>query len=95
MTDPKSVVACGSNAEIEMGFGVFVFIFSALIAVGVEVVAYGIRKHKFWGWIAGLIVYGRYLPSLFLPLGVLGLWGFLTEGSRVEFGLGSVGAQPT
>ncbi len=56
-------------------------------AVGVELVAYGIRKRRFWGWVAGLVVFGMYVPSLFFPLGALGLWGLPATGSRAQFGM--------
>ena len=59
-----------------VGFGAFV-----------EVVAWGLRNRKFWAWIAGLIVFALYVPSLFIPLGVLGLMGLLNEASRREFGM--------
>ena len=83
------------DAFAATGISVFLFFFCALIAVGVEVVAYGIHKRKFWGWVAGLIVFGIYAPSLFLPLGAFGLWGLLATGSRAEFGVGGSGGQPT
>ena len=82
------------NASAATGVSVFLFIFCALIASGVEVVAYGIHKRKFWGWVAGLIVFGIYAPSIFLPLGAFGLWGLLAAGSRAEFGVGGSGGQP-
>ena len=67
----------------------------AALAVGVEVVAYGIHKRRFWGWVAGLAVFGLYATSLFFPLGALGLWGLLAPGSRIEFGIGRSGGPPT
>ena len=63
-------------------------VFSLCLAAGVEVIAHGIRKRQFWAWVAGLCVFGLYAPSLFLPLGALGLWGLLDAGSRAEFGIG-------
>lgn len=68
--------------------GACLFAFCALIAAGVEFVAYGVHKRRFWGWVAGLIVFGMYAPSLFFPLRVLGLWRLLATGSRAEFGIG-------
>jgi len=58
-----------------------------LLALGVEVVAYGVHRRRYWGWIAGLCVFGVYVPSLFLPLGILGLWGLLDRSSRQVFGI--------
>lgn len=63
----------------------------ALIA-GIEFVASGLKRRKFWAWVAGLCIFGVYVPSLFLPLGALGLWGLLDTGARKEFGVdGGVG----
>jgi hypothetical protein len=59
------------------------------MAAGIEVVAYGLRLRKFWAWVLGIVIFGLYLPSLFLPLGAFGLWGLLDEGSRAELGIGS------
>ena len=89
-------LADGGDLEVATttGVSVFLFMFCALIAVGVEIVAYGIHKRRFWGWVAGLIVFGIYAPSLFMPLGALGLWGLLAAGSRAEFGVGGSRGQP-
>jgi hypothetical protein len=69
--------------------------FCVLLAGGVEVVAWGIHKRRFWAWIAGLIVFGTYTASLFFPLGVLGLWGLLASRSRIEFGVARNDGCPT
>ena len=69
-----------------------------LLAAGIEVVVWGLKRRKFWAWIAGICLFGLYLPSLFLPLGWLGLWGLLDAGSRSEFGIGVAkprGFEPT
>ena len=63
----------------------FIGVFSLGVSGGVEVVAWAIRRRKYWGWIAGLCGFGMYTPSLFLPLGVLGLWGLLDAGSQEVF----------
>lgn len=73
----------GMNTPI----AVFMLAFCLGLIVGIEVV--GLRRRKFWAWVAGLCVFGMYATSLFLPLGALGLWGLLDEGSRAEFGVGS------
>ena len=67
--------------------GLLVLIFCALLVAGVEAVASGVQKRTFWGWVAGLVLFAIYLPSFFLPLGVLGLWGLLAAGSQAEFGI--------
>lgn len=69
-------------------FGTVMLVFSLGLIVGIEVVVFGLRKRKFWAWIAGLCIFAIYAPSLYFPLGLLGLWGLLDEGSRAEFGVG-------
>ena len=64
-------------------------VISLALVVGVEFVAYGLRKRKFWAWVAGLCIFGLYVPSLFLPLGAFGLWGLLAPESRKEFDTGT------
>ena len=65
-----------------------VFIISVVLIVVIEVVASGLHRRRFWAWVAALCLFAMYLPSLFLPLGALGLWGLLSPGSRVTFGIG-------
>jgi hypothetical protein len=65
------------------------FVFCMAMAVGVEFVAEGLRRRRFWAWVVGLCIFALYVSSLFLPLGVLGLWGLLDAGSRAEFGIGA------
>ncbi len=90
----------GDAGDNEVGagdplFGTICASFCVVLAAGVEVVAYGIHKRRFWGWIAGLVVCGIYTPSLFFPLGILGLWGLLAPGSRTEFGVVRSNSDPT
>ncbi len=66
---------------------VAVAVLCLLLATLVEVAAWGIRRRRLWAWILGLVIFGLYIPSLFLPLGALGLWGLLDAGSRVEMGM--------
>jgi catechol 2,3-dioxygenase-like lactoylglutathione lyase family enzyme len=68
--------------------GVGVLVFSLALVAGIELVALGLRRRRFWAWVAGLCIFGVYAPSLFLPLGALGLWGLLDAGSRRAFGVG-------
>ncbi len=69
---------------IAIGFGIFCL----MLAVGVEVIVYGLHRRWFWAWLAGILVLGIYLPTIFLPLGAIGLWGLLDAESRAEFGMG-------
>jgi hypothetical protein len=59
----------------------------ALLVAGVEVIAHGVALRRRWAWIAAIGLFATYIPSLFLPLGVLGLWGLLDRRTRDEFGV--------
>ena len=76
-----------TGADLTFGLGFLVFCLA--LVCGIEFVVVGLKRRKFWAWIAGLCIFGIYLPSLFLPLGALGLWGLLDSGSRKEFGVES------
>ena len=90
------------HTGIGLPLAVGMFVFCLALIAGVEFVAFGLGRRKFWAWVAGLCIFGTYAPSLFFPLGVLGLWGLLDRGSRAEFGVGgpqtsaepSVGPEP-
>lgn len=58
----------------------------SLIAFLVELVASAIRRRSFGGWVVGLILFSIYVPTLFMPLGIVGLWSLLLPASRREFG---------
>ena len=75
---------------LEGGQGVvFISIIYIIVCLGIaalnEVVARAIKKRRFWGWVAGIILFGLYIPSPFLPLGGFGLWALLTPNSRKVF----------
>ena len=76
---------------IRNGTLAFVIVLSLGMAALSEVIVWGLHRRRMWGWIAGLCVFGLYLPSLFFPLGALGLWGLLDPGSRALFGMGQAG----
>src|SRR5690242_17836084 len=78
-----------TSESYSSGLAVFLLLFCLALAVGVEFLAAGLRRRRFWAWIAGIVVSGIYVPSLFLPLGALGLWGLLATGSRKAFGVGA------
>lgn len=78
----------GPGERWGIAVGVGVLSFCAVLVAGIELVAHGLRKRRFWAWVAGLCIFGVYLPSLFLPLGALGLWGLLDAGSQRVFGIG-------
>lgn len=72
----------------EFPLGAVVLMLCLVLAAGIEYVAYGLNQRKFWAWVAGLIIFGLYVPSAFLPLGGFGLWGLLDKGTRAEFSIG-------
>lgn len=84
-------------SDDETGLGLPLAIVMLLVclalAAGIEFVVYGLHRRKFWAWVAGLCIFGLYAPSLFLPLGALGLWGLLDSSSRAEFGVGNSGSR--
>lgn len=65
--------------------GLVFLVVSLLMAVGVEVVVAGLKRHRFWAWTAGVIICGLYIPSLFIVLGAFGLLGLLDQGTRGLF----------
>ena len=83
------------SGEDETGLGlplaIGMCVLCLALAAGVEVVVFGLHQRKFWAWVAGLCICGTYVPSLFLPLGALGLWGLLDSDSRAEFTVGTGG----
>src|SRR4051812_36652194 len=52
-------------------------VLSLALAAGIETVAHGLRRRRYWGWVAGLCIFTLYIPTVFLPLGALGLWALL------------------
>src|SRR5262249_19533388 len=63
-----------ADDEHGLPFAVCMLIFCLALVAGIEVVVYGLHRRRFWAWVAGLSIFGMYLPSLFFPLGALGLW---------------------
>ena len=42
-------------------------------AAGIELVARGLRRHRHWGWVAGVCILTLSIPTVLLPLGAVGL----------------------
>jgi len=61
----------------------------ALICLGVAgscfAVSKGLRRRRRWAWTTALVIFIVHLPSPLLPLGALGLFGLLGEGTRARF----------
>lgn len=55
------------------------------LAFGVRAVVQALRMSKPWAWRAALLLCVLYLPTLFVPLGALGLFALLSAGTRARF----------
>ncbi|WP_144053691.1 hypothetical protein [Baaleninema simplex] len=64
---------------------VAIFIACLVFVSIIEFIRRGLKRRKFWAWVAGIGIFALYIPSLFFPLGALGMWGLLDKGSRREF----------
>jgi hypothetical protein len=75
-------------------FSVGLLLFCLAMSAGSEFVVYGLRRRKFWAWVAGLCIFGlgMVMCGCVIPACALGLWGLLDSGSLREFGVsGSTG----
>ncbi len=61
-----------------------ILFFLAFITVIMFVIG-GLRKNKVWAWVAALVFSILYTFSLFLPLGLVGLYGLLHKDTRRSF----------
>jgi hypothetical protein len=66
--------------------GIVFAVFCFTLAVVVETIAWGIRRRYYWAWILGVGTFALYVPSIFMPLGILGVWWLMDDSSRAEFG---------
>ena len=63
----------------------------ALLAVGLQVLVWGLRRRMYWAWILGIVVCGLQIASILqgvIPLAVLGglgLWGLVDSETVVAF----------
>lgn len=65
---------------------VFFFVFISLgMAVFIEIICRHLKQGRYWAWIAGLILCGIYIPSLFIILGIVGLLGLLKPDTKTYF----------
>lgn len=68
-----------------LGFTIF-FVFLCLgMAIFIEIVCQHLKQGKYWAWIAGLILSGIYIPSLFFILGLIALIALLKPESKAFF----------
>src|SRR3989344_678736 len=71
---PKYLPFLAPYIALFIGMGVFV-----------EIVIKGLKDNKYWAWIAGLVVCGLYIPSIFIVCGIIGLIGLLNKEVRTDF----------
>lgn len=81
------VILC-CQSDVDLPITILMGGFCLALTLGLELIVLGLRRRRFWAWLVGLCVFAIYVPSLFLPLGALGLWGLLDPGSRLAFGVG-------
>jgi cytochrome bd-type quinol oxidase subunit 2 len=55
------------------------------LAALARVLIRALRQRKRWAWITATVLFTLYLPTVFLPLGAVGLFGLLSEGTRAQF----------
>jgi hypothetical protein len=64
-------------------------IFMSLVAFGMGYLMLKIRlgliAGKYWAWVAGIIISGMQVFSIFFPLGIMGLIGLLNTKTRQAF----------
>jgi len=61
--------------------------FTVGLAIFVEVIVAGLKRRRRWALVAANVMFVLYVFSAFLPLGVLGLIGTLSAGTRAQFSL--------
>ena len=63
--------------------------FLAALSIGLALLAHvlirALRQRKRWAWVTATVLFSLYLPSAFLPLGAVGLFGLMSEGTRARF----------
>ena len=87
-----SFAVADAPSEEDAAVAVVVFGLLAAMCGGLgliaEIITIGMHLRHKWAWFAGLVMFGLYLPSLFFPMGAMGMCGLLTTGSRREFDMG-------
>lgn len=58
---------------------------SLFMIIFIEIVVFNLKKYRFWAWVTGIALCGLYIPSIFIVLGGLGLWGLLDNETREKF----------
>lgn len=64
---------------------IFLSVMGLVFGFGIYKVRLALLENKYWGWVAGIIIFGMMCLSLFLPLGVVGLFELLKKDTRRRF----------
>ena len=65
-----------------------VTVFTLLLVIGVLslIVARALRRRKRWAWRTALVLFiSLFLTTILLPVGIVGLYGLLSAGTRARF----------
>lgn len=82
------VVLLNDGGEAGDSVGLYFIAIVCLGMVGaVEVVAAGLRNHKKWAWITALIIFIIYVPSAFIPMGIIGILALIKKDVREACGV--------
>ena len=57
------------------------------LTAGLELVASGLNRRRYWAWIVGICVFAVFIPSGFLPIGLVGIWALLNRETQATFGI--------
>ncbi|GJM23585.1 MAG: hypothetical protein DHS20C15_35000 [Planctomycetota bacterium] len=56
-------------------------------ALAFEVLAWGLRKRRFWAWVGSICACGIFFGSVFFPLAAVALWSLVRVRTREHFGI--------
>ncbi len=81
-----SAFLIGTGLVIDNGASLlFISLFSIGFGYFILRVRSGLIAGKYWAWVAGIIISGMQVFSLFFPLGIMGLMGLLNTKTRQAF----------
>jgi membrane protease YdiL (CAAX protease family) len=60
-------------------------IYSLILFIAVQVIIRGLKKEKYWSWVAGIIILALHLNSLYIIICVIGLIGMFNKETRALY----------